>query len=285
MNVTLRPAVPADASSCGRICYDAFKSVSRTHNAPSDWPSAEDATFAMRSVLAHAGFYGVVAEREGRVVGSCFLDERSSVVGLGPITVDPAHQADSIGRRLMEHSLQRIDQQDKQGVRLVQAAYNNQSLSLYTKLGFEIREPLVNLQGTSINLELTGYTIRPIREDEIDGCGRICRRIHGYDRTRELRESIGAGTARLVESDRRVLGYATAIGFRGHAVAETNGALTALIAAAGEFAGSGFLLPSRNGEVFHWCLSKGLRIVQQMTYMSRGFYKEPEGAFLPSILS
>ena len=285
MNVTLRPAIPADASFCGRICYDAFRSVSETHNAPSDWPSAEIATSAMEAVLAHSGFYGVVAEKSGQVVGSCFLDERSSVVGLGPITVDPAHQADSVGRRLMEHSLHRIDQQGKEGVRLVQAAYNSQSLSLYAKLGFELREPLVNIQGASINPALAGYEVRPVREGEIEGCGQIYRHIHGYDRTLELKEAIEAGTARLVEADDRVLGYATAIGFRGHAVAETNDALKALIAAAGEFAGTGFLLPGRNSEVLSWCLSKGLRIVQQMTYMSRGFYRQPEGAFLPSILS
>ena len=285
INVVLRPATREDVSSCGRICYDAFKSVSEAHNFPSDWRSREEASSAMNSILSHPGFYGVVAELDGQVVGSCFLDERSRVVGLGPITVDPAHQSGSVGRQLIEHSLDRIDQQGKDGVRLVQVAYNNPSLSLYMKLGFEVREPLANMQGPSIDLELPGYTVRPIEEAEVDVCSQIYRRIHGYDRSRELGEAIQTGTARLVEQDDQVMGYATVIGFRGHAVAETNEALKALIAAAGEFVGTGFLLPSRNGEVFRWCLSKGLRIVQQMTYMSRGLYKDPEGAFLPSILA
>ena len=285
MTSVLRLATPEDSSSCGRICYEAFRSVATAHNFPSDWPSPEEAASAMEVVLAHPRFYGVVAESEGQVLGSCFLDERSTVVGLGPITVDPAHQTGSIGRKLMEHCLNRIHQQGRDGTRLVQAAYNNRSLSLYAKLGFEVREPLANLQGAPIKTELPDYRVRAISEKEADACDRICRQIHGYDRGQELREAIRASTGRLVERDGRIRGYSTAIGFRGHAVAETNDALKALIGAADEFAGAGFLLPSRNGEVFRWCLSKGLRIVQQMTYMSLGLYKDPEGPFLPSILA
>ncbi|HMP83599.1 MAG TPA: GNAT family N-acetyltransferase, partial [Verrucomicrobiota bacterium] len=63
-----------------------------------------------------------------------------------------------------------------------------------------------------------------------------------------------------------------------------NDDLKALIAAAGEIGGPGFLLPTRNGDVFRWCLSQGLRVTQPMTLMSHGLYNEPRGAFLPSIL-
>ncbi len=75
------------------------------------------------------------------------------------------------------------------------------------------------------------------------------------------------------------------VGFSGHAVAESNEALKALIGAAPEFAGPGFLLPTRNGELFRWCLEHGLRVVQQMTYMSLGQYDEPTAPYLPSILA
>ncbi|HJU04246.1 MAG TPA: hypothetical protein VJ692_03775, partial [Nitrospiraceae bacterium] len=82
----------------------------------------------------------------------------------------------------------------------------------------------------------------------------------------------------------RLTGYATLIGYFGHAVGESNEALKALIGAATVFHGPGFLLPTRNGELLRWCLEKGLRIVQPMTLMSRGLYNEPAGPFLPSIL-
>ena len=73
-------------------------------------------------------------------------------------------------------------------------------------------------------------------------------------------------------------------GSRVHAIGEGNAALMALIGAAPEFSGPGFLVPTRNGAVFRWCLEHGLRIVQPMTLMSIGLYNEPRGAFLPSIV-
>lgn len=87
-----------------------------------------------------------------------------------------------------------------------------------------------------------------------------------------------------MEHEGRISGYATQVGFFGHAVAEDNESLKALIGAATSFPGPGFLLPTRNSELLRWCLQNGLRIVQPMTLMSTGYYREPAGAFLPSIL-
>jgi hypothetical protein len=50
------------------------------------------------------------------------------------------------------------------------------------------------------------------------------------------------------------------------------------------FPGGGFLLPSRNSELFRWCLAHRLRLVHQMTLMTIGLYDEPQGAYLPSVL-
>jgi hypothetical protein len=86
----------------------------------------------------------------------------------------------------------------------------------------------------------------------------------------------------VVEHLGRITGYATDVGFRGHAVAETNDGLRALIGASPTFSGSGFLVPSRNHELFAWCLSKGLRLVMQLTLMTLGLYNEPSGAWLAS---
>ena len=99
-----------------------------------------------------------------------------------------------------------------------------------------------------------------------------------------LRESIQQGTASVVERAGRITGYTTQIAFFGHAVGETNDDLKALIGAAPVFAGPGFLLPSRNAELFRWCLDHGLRMLQPMTLMTIGLYNEPRGAYLPSVL-
>ena len=112
----------------------------------------------------------------------------------------------------------------------------------------------------------------------------MCQQVHGHDRAGELADAIKGGTAVVVERSERVTEYATALGFFGHAVAETNLDLQALIASAEAFAGPGILVPTRNSELFRGCLENGLRVVQPLTLMTSGLYNEPAGAYLPSIL-
>lgn len=147
-----------------------------------------------------------------------------------------------------------------------------------------MREPLANLQGQPLGLTIPGRTVRPATEADLAACNQLCYRIHGHDRAGELKGAVGRGTATLVECDGRVSGYATEIGFFGHAVGENNEDLKALIGAAPAFAGSGFYVPMRNADLFRWCLNHGLRVIQPETLMSLGLYNEPAGAFLPSVL-
>src|SRR5205823_8953327 len=114
----------------------------------------------------------------------------SAIASVASITVDPAAQNRMIGRRLMEAVLQRVDDRRCPGVRLVQAAYHTRSLSLYTKLGFEVREPLVAMQGPPLALHVPGYTVRRATKDDIDECNALCVRVHGHDRHVELVEAI-----------------------------------------------------------------------------------------------
>ena len=287
-DLTLRRASPADLDACAAICFDAFGGVNARHGFPSDFPSPDVARGLMEFVLGQPRHvYGVVAEVGGRVVGSNFLWEGGPISGVGPITVDPAVQAKSVGRRLMEAVLARARERHAAGVRLVQAAFNTRSMSLYTKLGFDVREPLVCLQGDVAGLRgrgPAGYSVRKATEQDLPACADVCRRVHGHDRTGELAGAIARGVATVVEHAGRITGYASEVGFFGHAVGLTNYELTALIAATAQISGPGLLLPSRNGEVFRWCLEGGLAVVQPMTLMSVGMYNEPRGAFVPSIL-
>ena len=282
--MNIRDASKADSQMCGRILYDAFGDLAERHNFPPDFPSAEAATGLASMLIGAPGFYGVVAEEAGKIVGSNFMDERSPIFGIGPISVTPGVQNRAIGRRLMDAVLDRAAAKKAVGIRLVQAGYHNRSLCLYTKLGFVTREPLSLLQGPKLNARFAGYDVRPAEERDVEACNKLCREVHGFDRDRELRDAIRAHSATVVEHSDEITGYATSIGFFAHAVARTNQDLKALIGAATEFPGPGFLLPTRNHEVFGWCLNCGLKLVFQMTLMSIGLYNEPAGAYLPSIL-
>jgi predicted N-acetyltransferase YhbS len=283
MNLRLRPGTPEDAEICGSICYEAFKTIAENHNFPPPPPAPDMAIGLLLKQLSHPGFYSVVAELDGRIVGSNFLDERSAIVAMGPVTVDPSVQNSSIGRQLVQHVIDRIVEQRFPGARLTTEAYHNRSLSLYAKLGFEARELLSVMQGPPVATQIPGYAVRSATEDDLEACNQLSRKVHGHDRGGELLDAIKEGTATVVEHGDRISGYATLIAFFGHAVGEGNEELKALIGAAPEFPGSGFFVPTRNADLFRWCLAQGLRVVNQAILMSFGLYNEPKGAFLPSV--
>ena len=283
MKVQIRRATPEDAAELGRICYEAFKIINVQHGFAPDFPSAEVASGVISMLIRHPGIYGIAAEADGRVVGSNFLDERSAIAGIGPITIDPVWQNQSAGRQLMEAVLERTRDKHFPGVRLVQATFHNRSLSLYTKLGFRVRELLSCVKGTPLKAETPGYRVRAAAEADLPACNALCFAVHGHDRAGELRDGIQQGTARVVERDGRITAYASLLGFFGHSVGATNDDLEALISAADEFHGPGMLVPTRNTELLTWCLRKGLRVIQPSTLMTMGLYNEPTGAYLCSI--
>jgi GNAT superfamily N-acetyltransferase len=280
----VRPATPEDSSICGQICYDAFFAINAAHNFPCDFPGPEASTGLLLSMFSNPGYYGVIAEVDGRIVGSNVLDERSIIAGVGPITIDPGAQNLGVGRKLMQAVMHRANERRAPGVRLVQAAFHNRSLSLYTSLGFDIREPLSCLQGPTIEREIPGYVVRPAQPADLESCNALSRQVHGFARGTELSQAMEQNTAVVVERAGRITGYATALAFLGHATAETNLDLQSLIGSAQSFGGPGILVPSRNSALLRWCLANGLRVVQPMTLMSTGLYNEPAGAWLPSVL-
>jgi GNAT superfamily N-acetyltransferase len=282
-SVVVRRATPVDAEVCGRICFDAFAALAKKHSFPPDFPGPEHPTQVLSIMFSHPSFFCVVAEQNGKVIGSNCLDERTTIAGLGPITIDPGVQNRTVGRQLMRALIERATEKKFAGVRLVQAAYHNRSLSLYAKLGFVVREPLACMQG-AIQKAPPGYQVRSAQPSDVPACNDLCMRVHGHDRGGELQDAIQQGTAVLAELQGRIRAYASAIAFSGHAVGEGNPDLQALISAATEFGGPGILVPTRNAALFRWCLENGLRVVQPMTLMSVGLYNEPAGAFLPSIL-
>jgi GNAT superfamily N-acetyltransferase len=280
----LRRGNASDADAVGDICYRAFKAIADQHNFPPDFPNPDSAVGLLAMLIGHPGFFDTVAELDGRIVGSNFLDERNPIGGLGPITVDPTLQNEGVGRALMQAVLERSVERGFVGTRLVQAAYHRRTLALYLKLGFEVRELLACLQGPAIIKAMPDSAVRPATVDDLPACNRLCFRVHGHERAGELADALAQGAARVVERAGRITGYATPIAFFGHAVAETNDDLISLIAAAESFPGPGFLVPTRNAEVVRWCLGSGLRITQTMTLMTMGLYNQPGGAWLPSVL-
>jgi GNAT superfamily N-acetyltransferase len=282
--ITVRRATPDDAAACGQICYDAFSTINQQHGFPCDFPEPAFAIGLLTMLFSAPPVYCVVAELEGRIVGSNCLDERSTIAGVGPITIDPSAQNRGVGRKLMQAVMDRANERGTAGIRLVQAGFHNRSLSLYAGLGFDVREHLACMQGQTSQRSVVGCTVRPAQPVDVPLCASLSLRVHGFDRSGELPRAIEEGTARVVEREGRITGYTNDLAFFGHGTAETNVDLQALMVSAESFGGPGILIPTRNSALFRWCLANGLRVVQPMTLMTMGLYNEPAGAWFPSVL-
>ena len=276
---------PEDVEICGRICYEAFKGIAEAHNFRKDFPSLEMAIWLMGSLLENPGVFNVVAESEGRVIGSNHLMELDAIAAVGPITVDPSAQAKGAGRMLMQAVLDHG--KTHAGIRLLQDSFNMASLSLYASLGFDVREPLVLIEGTLKGETPPGYEIRPIREEDYDACAALCRSVHGFDRLNELRHTPPVPNPFVALRNGRLTAYITAPQMwpLNHAVAETEEDMRALLIGAGNQCAEplSVILPTRQATLFRWCLKNGMKVIKPMTLMSMGEYNEPRGCYLPSV--
>lgn len=284
--IVVRPAAVADAEACGRICYEGFRAISERHGFPPIYASVEAATGRVRAFLEHPAVFGVVAEHGDGVVGFNFLSERDSIRAVGPIVVDPAAQGRGIGRRLMAAVLDRAA--GAPSVRLAQDAFNLGSLALYAGLGFEAEEPLVVVAGRPSEAPRSGWEVRPLQEEGLTACAALYERVHGYSRANELRDALGRGSAWVALRGGRVVAYAAVVTAwpANHGVGETEEDMAALLAGAGRLVEEplALLLPIRQAGLFRWCLSTGLRPVRPMVLMNKGEYREPRGAWFPSVL-
>jgi predicted N-acetyltransferase YhbS len=281
--IRMREAVPADIPECGRILYEAFAALAIRHGFPPDFPTVAVATGCMRGLVKNPGFHGVVAERDGRIVGSTFLDERGTITAIGPVSVDPIAQDGRVGRALMQAMLERVAERRAPGVRLLQISYHNRSLSLYAKLGFDVRGTFAAMHGEPLRLTLPGYPVRPATCADEAACNALCVRVHGHDRAVEVGHAISKGKARVVERLGRITAYTTGLSYFNHSVAETNDDLEALIGSAPHLDEPGIVVPLGNAELFRWCLDHGLRVFFVMNMMTMGLYQEPRGSYLASV--
>src|SRR5829696_7376935 len=175
-----------------------FSGISRTLKA---------ASALLGVFIHHPMIWGIVAESDGRIVGSNFLDERGPIGGVGPITVAPEGQNSGVGRKLMQAVLERGE--GRLGIRLLQDAFHMRSLSLYESLGFDVKEPVALVSGKPRGISGSSVHVRPLEERDLDECEALCQKVHGYTRTNELRDALQAFSPFVAVRDDRITAYAS----------------------------------------------------------------------------
>jgi predicted N-acetyltransferase YhbS len=284
--IAIRPAAPTDIEQCSRICFEAFKGISERGGYPLDFPSPAYARTVIEGLIANPRVFGIVAEDGSRVVGSNFLDERDAIRGVGPISVDPRFQGGGVGRLLMKTVIERG--RDADGVRLLQDSFNAISLSLYTSLGFAVKEPIALLAGMPSSGDGDGTAeVRPMRGGDLERCVELCRRVHGLDRRNALAEALDHFTPFVALRHGELVAYCSSLTVWpvAHAVAEREEDMRALILGAAdlETAPVSFLVPIR-AALFAWCIRAGMRVQKPMNLMAIGSYQEPRGSWFPSVM-
>lgn len=164
MDIHIRPMRQEDVETCGLICYQAFKNSAECHNFRPDQPSLEFSIELTQSCFAHPQIFSIVAESNSKIIGSNYLSEYDIVRAVGPLAIDPSVQSEGAGRELMKAVIKRAIH--SKSIRLVQNAFNLASLSLYASLGFDVKEPLVMLEGKVKGDVPANIEIRPIQKKD-----------------------------------------------------------------------------------------------------------------------
>jgi len=274
-----------DIPELARICFEAFGQLHDRHRTPRDFPDLEMANMVIGLFTTRNDFFGVTAKADGRLVGSNYLSLMDEVGGIGPITIDPTIQGRGIGRGLMQQVIEHADQRGMRETRLVQEALNTTSLPLYASLGFDVREPLGSMRmAPAANPD---NTIRLATREDLPLLKKLGEEFYGVSRANELAAWMSVELPVLVrERQGKARGYFMP-GKLGHAAAETADDVLALIGEAGRHAppeAATFLCPVRQSELFQGALRAGHRMEKALTYMTRGPYTAPMGAWTPSYL-
>src|ERR671938_764188 len=138
MSLMIRPIEQNDVVSCGKIGYEAHKTISSVQGYPSEQPSEEFGIGLIKMLLGNPNSWGALAERQGKILGSIFLHRfpPSPVAVIGPLTVRPSAEGGGIGRKLMDAALTQARKQNHDQIRLVQSPSHIPCFVVYTKSGF-----------------------------------------------------------------------------------------------------------------------------------------------------
>jgi len=181
MDVTVREARPDDWQECGRICYEAFATLAARHGFPPDFPTVAAAAEPIRWLINHPRIYGVVAEGDGRILGSNFLDERSTISG-------SADQRRS-GRAGPRRGARPDDRRPRSGRRAARARRPARPDRLPQSVAEPLREARIRRARLvcrdareALGITMPGYAVRAATTADESACNALCVRVHGHDR-------------------------------------------------------------------------------------------------------
>jgi GNAT superfamily N-acetyltransferase len=288
VGVAVRPMTAADVPAVAGIIAVAFNDVFQRHGFPAPWPEPHAAEVVPSLYVSYPGARGFVAQRDGRLVGSGFALIRGDNAGIGPVSVAPEAQGSGAGRAIMERLLH--ETRDCSSVRLIQEAFNNVSFSLYSKLGFVVRDvaPLLVAEDPRPKPPANAPNVRPMTPADLGSVAALDEQVTGMRREPDFALLLGFASQLVCERDGRLTGFLCRAPFGDStllapAAAEEPDDLKALLCGAVQLPGPRltYLRPTASQpEVLRYVFDAGFVISNVGTYMVRGEWQPPRGAHL-----
>ena len=151
-----------------------------------------------------------------------------------------------------------------------------------------MKDLLANLQGRPPEGETPSDPVRDYTSDDLDACDALHRDVLGVGRRNDIEYMANFAPPAVVERDGHLAGYLTRFPgeevFITHGVARDERALRDLITGTARATTGGIRLqlPTRQSETLRWMMATGFRMTELDSYMVRGDYQEPMGAWVPS---
>ena len=154
-DVRLRPIEIADVDDAARIVFEAFAGIADRHGFPRDFPTLDSARQLVAAFTEHPSIWGVVAERDGRVVGTelprrAGHDPRCRTDHGRPRCSGGGRRAPADGGRA------RTGRKRRSASGCSRTRSTPASLALYASLGFEVVEPVALVAGVPSRTTMSG---------------------------------------------------------------------------------------------------------------------------------
>ena len=184
MAIELVPTTRDHSDEVANICFEAYKDLTDRHNFPQMFPSTGVTRQAYSDWLDNRFSYGVTAMLNDRPIGSAFAWTMDEVVGIGPVSVDPASQGAGAAKAMMQHLVDYSKDRGYDKIRLSQRAYNPVSLSVYASIGFDVKESFMEMRAAPTPDPL--QSVRPYDESDLPSLRDLSKRIYKVDRGAEI---------------------------------------------------------------------------------------------------
>jgi hypothetical protein len=270
----IRPPTLADVDAVAVQMCDAFDGFNHSVGLSNEFTSLAFGVWVVKMCTQYEQGLIAVRKSDGAIMGSVFVDETDVIggaVGCGPWSAKWGALGSGVGRELVTRIVSQSLRHGAKSMRLIQIAANNASFSLYSSLGFDVREPVMAWKGLLrpdfIEQEIAkgaalGFSVRPMRFQDVQACDVLCKDCNGISRAGEMSGSFHnehnqgkpgameeASATKLVLTTRvksplsavglcdsrgqeRIVGYCTGLGAIDHAVTYTQEGMQFLIASA-----------------------------------------------------